>query len=85
MNRWSLIFGLLGVLLELVGVAIAAVGIQDRVRAFGHTFVGWPTVSSRTATYVVLLTPDYDPWAGYEWPDRAGQLKRAPRRKPVDP
>ena len=28
------------------------------------------------------LDPDYDPWAGYEWPDRAGQLERAPRKKP---
>ena len=27
------------------------------------------------------LDPDYDPWAGYEWPDRAGQLERAPRKK----
>jgi bifunctional non-homologous end joining protein LigD len=27
------------------------------------------------------LDPDYDPWAGYEWPDRAGQLDRAPRKK----
>jgi len=26
------------------------------------------------------LDPDYDPWEGYEWPDRAGQLERAPRR-----
>ena len=25
------------------------------------------------------LEVDYDPWAGYEWPDRAGQLERAPR------
>jgi bifunctional non-homologous end joining protein LigD len=24
------------------------------------------------------LDPDYDPWEGYEWPDRAGQLERAP-------
>ena len=24
------------------------------------------------------LDPDYDPWAEYEWPDRAGQLE-APR------
>ncbi len=31
--------------------------------------------------YVRRLTPDYDPWAGYEWPDRAGQLERAPRKK----
>ena len=27
------------------------------------------------------LDPDYDPWDGYAWPDRAGQLERAPRRK----
>ncbi len=25
--------------------------------------------------------PDYDPWAGFEWPDRSGQPERAPRRK----
>ncbi len=29
--------------------------------------------------------PDYDPWAGYEWPDRSGQQERAPRKKlPAD-
>jgi bifunctional non-homologous end joining protein LigD len=28
------------------------------------------------------LDPDYDPWAEFEWPDRAGQLERAPRKKP---
>src|SRR3954469_5375412 len=28
------------------------------------------------------LDPDYDPWAGFEWPDRSGQLERAPRKKP---
>ncbi len=27
------------------------------------------------------LDPDHDPWQGYEWPDRAGQLERAPRKK----
>ena len=26
--------------------------------------------------------PDYDPWAGFEWPDRSGQPERAPRKKP---
>jgi hypothetical protein len=30
------------------------------------------------------LDPDYDPWAGYEWPDRAGQLERAPRKRGSD-
>jgi len=29
------------------------------------------------------LEVDYDPWAGYEWPDRSGQLERAPRRRPA--
>ncbi len=27
------------------------------------------------------LESDYDPWANYEWPDRSGQLERAPRKK----
>jgi DNA ligase D-like protein (predicted polymerase) len=27
------------------------------------------------------LEVDYDPWAGFEWPDRSGQLERAPRRR----
>ena len=26
------------------------------------------------------LDPDYDPWAGYAWPDRSGQAERAPRK-----
>jgi DNA ligase D-like protein (predicted polymerase) len=28
------------------------------------------------------LDPDYNPWEGFEWPDRPGQLERAPRKKP---
>jgi hypothetical protein len=28
------------------------------------------------------LDSDYDPWAGFEWPDRSGQVERASRRKP---
>jgi len=27
------------------------------------------------------LDADYDPWAGFEWPDRSGQQERAPRRE----
>jgi DNA ligase D-like protein (predicted polymerase) len=27
------------------------------------------------------LDPDFNPWEGYEWPDRSGQLERAPRKK----
>ena len=31
------------------------------------------------------LDPDYDPWVEYEWPDRAGQAERAPRRRQQAP
>ena len=27
------------------------------------------------------LDPDYDPWAEYAFPDRSGQLERAPRTR----
>lgn len=27
------------------------------------------------------LDPDYDPWAGFEWPDRSGQPECAPRKR----
>jgi bifunctional non-homologous end joining protein LigD len=30
------------------------------------------------------LEIDYDPWAAYEWPDRSGQLERAPRRRAAE-
>jgi bifunctional non-homologous end joining protein LigD len=30
------------------------------------------------------LDPAYDPWAEYEYPDRAGQLERAPRKRRED-
>jgi hypothetical protein len=31
------------------------------------------------------LEVDYDPWAGYEWPDRSGQAEHAPRKRGTDP
>ncbi len=31
------------------------------------------------------LEVDYDPWAGYDWPDRAGRLERAPRKAKAAP
>jgi bifunctional non-homologous end joining protein LigD len=30
------------------------------------------------------LEVDYDPWANFAWPDRSGQLERAPRKKASD-
>jgi hypothetical protein len=30
------------------------------------------------------LDPDYDPWAEYAFPDRSGQLERAPKRRKAD-
>ena len=37
-------------------------------------------VVRRMTPYFVLLTPDYDPRSEYAFPDRAGQLERAPRK-----
>ena len=31
------------------------------------------------------LDPDYDPWSEYEFPDRSGQLERAPKKKQATP
>ena len=31
------------------------------------------------------LEVDYDPWAGYEWPDRSGSLERSTRKPKTDP
>jgi bifunctional non-homologous end joining protein LigD len=31
------------------------------------------------------LEVDFDPWAGYEWPDRSGMLERASRERPSRP
>ena len=42
---------------------------------------GEPDPRARGSDLRRKLDPDYDPWAGYEWPDRAGQLERAPRKK----
>jgi hypothetical protein len=45
----------------------------------------WSITAERPAShYVDRLTPDYDPWEGYEWPDRSGQLERARRKKVAD-
>jgi bifunctional non-homologous end joining protein LigD len=48
----------------------------------------WTRVRVRLSNVPAELRPeqeqlevDYDPWAGYEWPDRSGQLERAPRKK----
>ena len=46
----------------------------------------WTRVRVRLSNVPADLRPeqeplevDYDPWAGYEWPDRSGQPERAPR------
>ena len=48
----------------------------------------WTRVRVRLSSVPEELRPqqeplevDYDPWAGYEWPDRSGQLDRTPRKR----
>ena len=40
---------------------------------------------ARVASISGRRHPDYDPWSEYQWPDRSGQLERAPKKKPADP
>ena len=51
----------------------------QRVEAVFAAALRLPPEADRPAQ--APLDPDYDPWAGYEWPDRAGQLERAPRKR----
>ena len=51
-------------------------------------FTTWTRIRVRLSNVPEELRPaqealevDYDPWAEYEWPDRSGQLERAPRKR----
>ena len=62
--------------------------LVDSIRGRSTT---WTRVRVRLSNVPAELRPeqeplevDYDPWAGFDWPDRSGQLERAPRkRKPA--
>jgi bifunctional non-homologous end joining protein LigD len=57
-------------------------GMRGRSALWYRVRVNLTHVPERDRPAQAELDPDYDPWAGYEWPDRAGQLERAPRKKP---
>jgi DNA ligase D-like protein (predicted polymerase) len=58
------------------------------VDAMRGRYTTWTRVRVRLSNVPEELRPeqepleiDYDPWAEYQWPDRSGQLERAPRRR----
>ncbi len=57
-------------------------GMRGRSSLWYRVRVNLTHVSEPDRPPQEALDPDYDPWAEYEWPDRAGQLERAPRKKP---
>jgi hypothetical protein len=57
-------------------------GMRGRSSLWYRVRVNLTHVSEADRPRQEELDPDYDPWEGYEWPDRAGQLERAPRKKP---
>jgi len=58
------------------------------VDAMRGRYTTWTRIRVRLSSVPEELRPaqeplevDYDPWAEFEWPDRSGQLERAPRRR----
>ena len=55
-------------------------GMRGRSSLWYRVRVNLTNVPEKDRPAQEALDPDYDPWAEYEWPDRAGQLDRAPRK-----
>jgi len=56
-------------------------GMRGRSSLWYRVRVNLTHVASEHRPRQEALDPDYDPWVEYEWPDRAGQLERAPRKR----
>lgn len=60
-------------------------GMRGRSSLWYRTRVNLTHVPEADRPEQEALDPDYDPWAGYAYPDRAGRLERAPRRRALKP
>jgi bifunctional non-homologous end joining protein LigD len=56
-------------------------GMRGRYKLWYRIRVNLEHVPESVRPLQEPLEVDYDPWAGYEWPDRSGQPVRAPRKK----
>jgi bifunctional non-homologous end joining protein LigD len=60
-------------------------GMRGRYKLWYRIRVNLEHVPEAERPLQEALEVDYDPWAGYEWPDRSGQFERAPRKKAPNP
>ncbi|MGK2851059.1 MAG: DNA polymerase domain-containing protein [Candidatus Limnocylindrales bacterium] len=79
LERWKARHPAVGEHLEPADVLVD--GMRGRSSLWYRVRVNLTHVPEADRPAQEALDPDYDPWAGYEWPDRAGQLERAPRRR----
>jgi DNA ligase D-like protein (predicted polymerase) len=79
LERWKARHPVAAAALEPADVLVD--GMRGRSSLWYRVRVNLTHVAAADRPPQEALDPDYDPWAGYEWPDRAGQAERAPRRK----
>jgi bifunctional non-homologous end joining protein LigD len=83
LERWKARHPNVAVRLEPTDVLVD--GMRGRYKLWYRIRVNLEHVPEAERPLQEGLEVDYDPWAGYEWPDRSGQLVRAPRKKAPNP
>ncbi len=81
LERWKSRHPGVAALLEPTDVLVD--GMRGRYKLWYRIRVNLEHVPEAERPLQEPLEVDYNPWAGYEWPDRSGQLERAPRKKPT--
>ncbi|MDQ3493671.1 MAG: DNA polymerase domain-containing protein, partial [Chloroflexota bacterium] len=79
LERWKARWPLAAERLEPADVLVDS--MRGRSTTWTRIRINLQHVPSAQRPSQEALDPDYDPWAGYEWPDRSGQLERADRTK----
>jgi bifunctional non-homologous end joining protein LigD len=83
LERWKLRWPAAAAALEPADVLVD--GMRGRSSLWYRVRVNLTHVGEADRPPQEALDPDYDPWVEYEWPDRAGQLERAPRKRGAPP
>src|SRR4029077_6850802 len=78
LERWKVRHPEAATALDVADVLVDA--MRGRSSLWSRGRVNLPHVPEPDRPPQEALDPDYDPWAEYAWPDRAGQLERAPRK-----
>jgi bifunctional non-homologous end joining protein LigD len=79
LERWKVRHAVAAAALEPADVLVD--GMRGRSSLWYRVRVNLSHVPEADRPSQEALDPDYDPWAEYEFPDRSGQLERAPRKR----